>query len=413
MIDIREKVCVEKILSEGNHFFGYYDISPESPDGTKVLINKPPFIDHMPYMEDELEIGYVDFVSGVYKRIGVTTAWNFQEGCRLQWYDNEKVIFNIRDEKEFKACMYDIKNEKVFRVFQVPIYSISPKSQMGLTYSFKNNRYSYAHDGESDNRDAEGIWLVDLKNGDVQSLISLDRLKMLVNKDIEKHWVEHSVFNREGNKIFFYYRWKENGEETFHNELVVSDLFGNVEIIHSGFCSHAGWRGNNKITAWSRYSNKVNSIQASSNSIKKCILKYAVKVYHAIIKSDSLRQKITSDAYVLFDLTEKSKIKINNSDFIIDGHCTWSSDERYMLTDTYPDVNNNRQLMLYDSVENQVYLLGSFFSYPEKDSAEYKVAGIRCDLHPKWSYQERYIYFDSTHEGYRSLYRIDIEKFIK
>ena len=57
MIDLTSDVLVERVTNiNDQYFFGYYDMSPESPDGTKVLVNKPRFIDHMPMVDDELEI---------------------------------------------------------------------------------------------------------------------------------------------------------------------------------------------------------------------------------------------------------------------------------------------------------------------------------------------------------------------
>ena len=86
MIDLTSDVLVERVTNiNDQYFFGYYDMSPESPDGTKVLVNKPRFIDHMPMVDDELEIGYIDLTAKSFNKIAETHAWNFQEGCRLQW----------------------------------------------------------------------------------------------------------------------------------------------------------------------------------------------------------------------------------------------------------------------------------------------------------------------------------------
>ncbi|MBO4356000.1 MAG: hypothetical protein J5850_04020, partial [Clostridia bacterium] len=92
-------------------------------------------------------------------------------------------------------------------------------------------------------------------------------------------------------------------------------------------------------------------------------------------------------------------------------HCTWSKNMRYMLTDTYPDAEKRRSLLLYDEKNDEIYQLGEFYSYPkemEKNNQKWNISSLRCDLHPKWTEGEKYIYFDSVHEGYRGLYRIDI-----
>lgn len=48
-------------------------------------------------------------------------------------------------------------------------------------------------------------------------------------------------------------------------------------------------------------------------------------------------------------------------------------------------------------------MLGSFYSMPVSCN------DIRCDLHPRWNDTGSAVSFDSTHEGYRGIYMIDLE----
>ncbi|EFP9911571.1 glycosyl transferase, partial [Shigella sonnei] len=66
--------------------------------------------------------------------------------------------------------------------------------------------------------------------------------------------------------------------------------------------------------------------------------------------------------------------------------------------DTYPDKNRIKKLFVYDLVKNDYRELGlfyesmSFFSYS------------RCDLHPRISVDNRFLFVDSVHSGKRKLY---------
>ena len=413
MINISNSITIERISpSNEQFFFGYYDISPENQAGTKVLVNKAPFIDHMPEIGDELEVGYIDICSKEFTIIGKSGSWNFQEGCRLQWLDNEKCIYNTRKGKSFVSVVYDVEKKCVLKEYNVPIYSVS--NGYALTYSFTNNKYSYAHTKEELQNDPykDGVFLLNLDTGDIKRIISNETLDRLAEISDSNGHVEYCVFNQAGNLFYLYYRWSEKNGQT-HTMVCVSDINGNVKkLISSVFVSHAGWCGNDRISAWGRLPGKVNALQSSSFLKNTGIWKFAVKVFHTIVRSQKGRQKFTNDAYIMFDLKDNTFYKISNNDFTGDGHCTWSKNERYMLTDTYPDTDEMRHLLIYDYKEDLVKELGLFFSYARglrEVNKRWNTSPMRCDLHPKWGSNEEYVYFDSVHEGFRGLYRIRIK----
>ena len=83
---------------------------------------------------------------------------------------------------------------------------------------------------------------------------------------------------------------------------------------------------------------------------------------------------------------------------------SFTSDNRYMLTDTYPDHEKFMQtLQIYDTQKDVVADIGKFYSSP------YSVIDVRCDLHPRWNRSENGITFDSTHEGFRGVYKMDLD----
>lgn len=416
MIDVSDKLLVERVSPKDTPaFFGYYDMSPESPDGKKVLINIPPFADHMPDVNDKLLVGYVND-NKEYIEIGQTTAWNFQEGCRLQWLDDDNIIYNIIVDEKIKAVVYSLSQNKNIMEFERPVYSINRKKQKALSYNLYRSRYCYAHSSDKEMTDYnnDGIFLLDLNSGEHTLLISLSDLAKNANAETVRNWVEHAVFNPLGDRFVFFHRWESEGGN-FFTRFCLSDMEGNVKILlDSSACSHFGWLDDTRVTSWARVPNKINAIQKNGFLQKTGMWKVAVNIYHAIVKRPEMKQKFTNEAYVVFDTEEMTHYKIENKEFTGDGHETWSINGRFMLTDTYPDGESNRRLMLYDRETDIIFSLGNFHSFPEVNTEEYKnIPGTRCDLHPKWSYKEKYIYFDSTHEGFRGLYRIDISELMK
>ena len=72
-----------------------------------------------------------------------------------------------------------------------------------------------------------------------------------------------------------------------------------------------------------------------------------------------------------------------------------------MLFDSYPDRSRMQHLYTYDMEKDEIEKLGSFIS-PLRYYGE-----NRCDLHPKWSFNGKDIFIDSTYDGKRKLYYLN------
>ena len=77
-------------------------------------------------------------------------------------------------------------------------------------------------------------------------------------------------------------------------------------------------------------------------------------------------------------------------------------DREWILYDSHIFENYSRRLYLYDLVTRRGGLLGNY-KVPRGCEGD-----IRCDLHPVWAPDSRQISFDSVHEGFRGVYRMDL-----
>lgn len=91
----------------------------------------------------------------------------------------------------------------------------------------------------------------------------------------------------------------------------------------------------------------------------------------------------------------------------MDGHCSFSPDGRWLLTDTYPDSHRMSKLMLYRLADGKLIEVGRFYSPPEFSG------DASCDLHPRWSRDGTKICIDSAHEGHRQMYIVDVRSAIE
>jgi len=109
------------------------------------------------------------------------------------------------------------------------------------------------------------------------------------------------------------------------------------------------------------------------------------------------------DAFYLVRDGGSSVRKVGEGILTQDGHCSFSPDRRRILTDTYPGRDQAREIMLFEWEKGNLLSLGKFHSDPALTGE------IRCDLHPRWSRSGKGICFDSTHEGSRQLYVMDLQ----
>ena len=95
----------------------------------------------------------------------------------------------------------------------------------------------------------------------------------------------------------------------------------------------------------------------------------------------------------------------------LEGTTTYSPDRQWILSDSYPDSQQEHHLFVYHVPTERFVELGRFFEAPW--TKEIMEAGMRCDLHPRWSRDGTKICFDSTHEGKRGIYIVDVGEVLR
>jgi len=90
--------------------------------------------------DDRAEIGFIDLKDqNKWTKIGDTTAWNWQQGARLQWRPkSNEIVWNDRsdDRKAFVCRVYNFRTGKE-RTLPRPIYDLSPDGSTALTHDFE------------------------------------------------------------------------------------------------------------------------------------------------------------------------------------------------------------------------------------------------------------------------------------
>jgi hypothetical protein len=140
-----------RALTSGDqpHWFGYYDKYQFDSTNRYLLAMRPPHEDGTPAADDVLELGIIDVQDGdSWRTIGTTRAWNWQQGCMLQWIPgSDKVIYNDRRDGKFVSVIYEPETQSE-RTLPHPIYTLSPDGRHAATLNFARLAYT-----------RPGVWL--------------------------------------------------------------------------------------------------------------------------------------------------------------------------------------------------------------------------------------------------------------
>jgi len=166
--------------------FWFFDGLQFDESGRYALAMKVNFQDREVTPSDSGEIGYIDLHDdNKWTKIGQTTAWNWQQGCRLTWRGaSHEILWNDRadDGSHFVCRAYDFSTG-ARRTLPRPIYDVSRDGAYALTHDFARMKHGGTnYVGIPDRHEVEiapadiGIEKMDMNTGRTELLISLKRM---------------------------------------------------------------------------------------------------------------------------------------------------------------------------------------------------------------------------------------------
>src|SRR5690606_34585980 len=100
-------------------FFGYYDKSPVSKAGTLLFCSTAASTTQEPRPSDHIDVVVWDPQTGTALSTIKTRAFNWQQGCRAHWLDEDSFIYNDYDEHSasYVAIQFSISQSRVVNRF--------------------------------------------------------------------------------------------------------------------------------------------------------------------------------------------------------------------------------------------------------------------------------------------------------
>lgn len=364
-----------------NYFFGFHDLCPFSDDDRFVLANRINIPLHMPDNDEVLTVGFWDLEMNQYVVIGESYAWNYHKGCRLQWLGegNRRIIYNSAKREKLCASIFNL-DSSITTSIDYPIDSSSPDGKHATSFSYERlnkcmpgygyNYYEYNSCLEDNSPSETGLFIVDVEHNSREMILSLEQLSLLEpDKTMENaiHFVTHTEFSPDGNKVAFLHRWTFK-DDYFkrYSRLVTCNLDGSdIHISRtSGMVSHYVWDEKHGILAYCQV--------------------------------DGIDGHYVFDSYRL-DNCKRVATSLNS-----DGHQSYVNGTDAFITDTYPDRRRYAKLYYVDINDDKIEKIAEVKSYKEFQTRNVNKHWA-CDLHPRVSKSGKYICFDTVHTRKRSL----------
>lgn len=370
----------------GHHWFGYYDKLQFDPTDRYVLGMRTTFEHRTPRPEDVIQIGMVDLNDDDrWIELGESRAWNWQQGCMLQWLPRSQstILWNDRADDRFVCHLLDVETGQR-RTVPHAIYSVHPDGSSAVAPDFSriaDVRPGYGYAGLPDPYGDDlaptesGIFRIDLQSGEATLLISLaDIVRQGPIPDDQlgvKHYFNHLLFNPDGSRFIALHRWRYPDGRRLTRMLTANADGSDIRlVIPNGYASHFIWRDPKHILAQSR---------------------------HWLDNPDW-------GNFLFEDASSGIVAEIGQGVLDPAGHLSYLPGAEWILNDTYPKGPNRLQTPhLYHVATGKRIDLGHFHSPPQY-TGEWRV-----DTHPRLSRSGRLVCIDSPRgDAGRQLHLIDI-----
>lgn len=348
------------VLGESETFFGYYDVAPDNGVGLLLM--------NVITNTDEFALAVVNV--GEYGQ-GQTVAqipvsvMNLQIGLRAQWLNDSLFLFNDIDSDTGRVCVRIIEAQSFKEVnrwngFLFSVIDADKIVCVNLERIFDHDPdYSFGALASD-----PSVSLLSIRNlaGEVMHEIFLSDL----GGDAPSSCINHTRVAPDKKNLVFIQRSLVSGRRSDRLWLLNLETYDLNPVTGWGEVSHLCFIGDLSLLVFMKGADSIASFQ--------CV-----------------------------DLVAKSATK---ADFICqgrDGHPSILGD--LIISDTYPDLYGYQNLYLGSVAKKNMKAFLKIKHPPKFRGA------MRCDLHPRFSFCGRYIYFDSVHAGVRSLYRTTISGF--
>jgi hypothetical protein len=370
-----------EILTRGprHHFFGYYGIPPWNSQQNLLVCLETEFQDHLPSGDEPAAVMLLELSTGKLTRLAQTHAWNLQQGAMLHWNPlapDREILFNDRLGQDLVTVVLDVHNGNR-RALPMALAGVSHNGQHALCLNYARLArlrpvvgIRGVKDKSSPGKHPEddGAFLMDLRTGNIKNVLSVAETHRRLRRrhpELDKRpmFFNHTVFSKDDKRFFVLARGFEH--QRLESAMFSANLDGTdirEAVPYGRGISHFDWKNGREILA-------------------------------------TFRDNRGKVRHWLFEDGKQDFRLIGPNFFDADGHCSYSPDTQYIVSDKNHLSDRSKELLLYQPSKDQGWSLGRW------RMGQYWNTDIRCDLHPRFSRDGQQICFDCiAPDGSRQLH---------
>lgn len=302
-----------------------------------------------------------------------TRAFNWQQGAKITWIDDDRCIYNDLDSNGKIVSKLVTLSTCGVEELPFPIYEVLDNSRY-ISLSFGsltrlNPDYGYY---QALNTSEEPYFAIVNQDGSLVHLWTMQQINKQLNifSDAKQQCLNHASVSPDKSRVVLIHRSYPEGVR--QDRLLHLDL-NSIEsgfslAIDSGMVSHFDWLSDNQLI---------------------CYMRYGDLEGYFVITFDDVIDVVDVDIPELKSYGDGHPARVSKTSFI---------------TDTYPNKARMKSLLYVDLANKTVKLMAEFFEPIKMDSE------ARCDLHPRYDETTGKVFIDSDHSGRRQLYEIILER---
>ena len=211
--DKKKKIIILENTKYKNIFCGYYDVSPFNPLNENLILihatNLP--TSYKNNISSSIDLGLYDLKKNKLQIFDNSSAWNWQQGCRLQWMDKNRIIYNIIENNYLKARIFDIRSNN-YETYKVPIsIKFDELRYLSIDYYSLSKYSEYEYPGLKEKNKVSKIKIYNLLERKSKTIFDWKKQDFIKHRNAKNEHINHILVNPNRDYMILIHRyWLEN-----------------------------------------------------------------------------------------------------------------------------------------------------------------------------------------------------------